>query len=38
MPLAIEAAAVGTTFGPGRVALFTLGNDETSFRDVSIAE
>ena len=37
-PLAVEAAAIGSTFGPGRVALFTLGNDRTSFRDVSIAE
>ena len=36
MPLAVEAAA-GTKFEPGRVGLFTLGNDFTRRREVSIA-
>ncbi len=37
MPIAVEAAVLGESFGPGRIGLLTLGNDTTRFRNVSIA-
>jgi hypothetical protein len=37
MPLAVEASALGTEFAAGRIGLFTLGNDITRWRDVTIA-